>query len=69
LIFVGDNNNFQGYFQVENGMNSIPLTELGDSVSFIDLGVLKSTQKIVTSTNNPIENEISLSDDEKSSYK
>lgn len=60
LISVGAGDSYLGYVSLQNGVDSIPLTKLGQNVSTIDLQTLSSSSSIVTPSYNPLGSELPL---------
>jgi len=60
LIFAGASNNFLGYLTLGSGIESLPLTNVADGVTTIDLQTLSTSGTINTPGHNPIGTEISL---------
>ncbi|MEK6742699.1 MAG: hypothetical protein AABZ15_03770 [Nitrospirota bacterium] len=60
LISVGANNSYLGYLTLQNGVDSIPLTKLGQNVNTIDLQTLSSSSSMVTPSYNPLGSELPL---------
>lgn len=61
LIFVGASNNFLGYLSLSNGIESLPLTNVADNVTTIDLGTLSTSGLVVEPGRNLLGAELSLS--------
>lgn len=55
LVFAGVTNNYLGYYELPNGLGSIPLVSVKSGVSTIDLGSLSIASQVVTSSNNPLD--------------
>lgn len=64
LIFVGSSNNYLGYLSLRNGMDSLPLTQVAEDVTTIDLGTLTTSGQVVEPGHNPLGVELSLSAEE-----
>ncbi|MCX6111958.1 MAG: hypothetical protein NTY22_01555 [Proteobacteria bacterium] len=60
LIFAGASNNFLGYLTLGNGIESLPLTNVADGVTTIDLQTISTSGLINSPGHNPIGTEISL---------
>jgi hypothetical protein len=60
MIFVGAGNDFLGYLTLGDGVDTLPLNSIADSVGEIDLGILSSLGLIVEPAHNPLGNEIPL---------
>ena len=61
MIFVGAADNYLGYLTLKNGIDTIPLTFAPRALKSINLDVLSSSGKVVTSSHNPVGAEIPLS--------
>jgi hypothetical protein len=55
LVFAGATNNFLGYYELPNGLASIPLVNVKSDVTTIDLGALTIAGQVATSANNPLD--------------
>lgn len=69
LIFIDASDNYLGYLTLSNGIDSLPLAKLADTVTMtelatIDLQILSSSGVIVTPEHNPIGSELPLSSEE-----
>ncbi|MBI5779556.1 MAG: hypothetical protein HZA49_08895 [Planctomycetes bacterium] len=69
LIFIDASDNYLGYLTLSNGIDSLPLAKLADTVTMtelatIDLNILSSTGVIVEPSHNPIGSELPLSSEE-----
>jgi hypothetical protein len=60
MIFIGATNNFLGYLNLNNGIESIPLNMASSGVNTIDLQTLSSSGGIVDPGHNPIGSEIPM---------
>lgn len=65
IIFIGNNNQYLGYLTLKDGIDSLPLTNVKEGISVIDLKTLVSNNNVVEPTHNPLGNELPISEDEK----
>ena len=65
VIFVGSTNNYLGYLSLQDGIDAVPLTKIKSGTTIIDLETLTISGNIVTSSHNPLGNEIVVSSEDK----
>ena len=64
MIFVGSTDNLLGYLSLGDGIESIPLVNMEEGVSTIDLGELTFTGGVFEPSNNPLDDVFALTEDE-----
>jgi hypothetical protein len=64
MIFVGSNNEYLGYLYLKRNIASLPMGRVKSGVATIDLGALSSSGLVVEPANNPLGNEIPMTDEE-----
>jgi len=65
MIFVDTSNKFMGYLYLKNNVASLPMSRVKAAIATIDLGELFSSGLVVEPENNPLGNEIPLTEDER----
>ncbi len=55
VIFAGATNNYLGYYALPNGMASVPLVNVKNGITSIDLGNLSIAGQVATSANDPLD--------------
>jgi hypothetical protein len=68
MIFAGSTDNFLGYLSLGNGISSLPLTDVKEGVTSIDLQTLSASGTIVTPGHNPLGVELPLSSADQAAF-
>ena len=68
MIFAGSTNNFLGYLSLGNGISSLPMMDVKEGVTSIDLQTLSTGGGIVTPSHNPLDAELPLSSAEQAAF-
>ena len=68
MIFAGAANDFLGYLTLGNGINSLPMMEVTDGTTSIDLQALSAAGQVVTPGHNPLGAELPLSAAEQAAF-
>ncbi|MGD0248067.1 MAG: hypothetical protein ABSB75_03350, partial [Candidatus Limnocylindrales bacterium] len=68
MIFAGSTDNFLGYLSLGNGISSLPLTDVKEGVTSIDLQTLSASGSIVTPGHNPLGAELPLSSADQAAF-
>jgi len=68
LIFTNDNKEFLGFLVLHNGLESIPLNFVNDSVVTIDFGILKDSLNIVKPITNLYFENFNMDEETKEAY-
>jgi len=68
LIFTNEKKEFLGYLSLHNGIKSIPLNYVNDSVSTIDFGTLKDSLNVVTPLTNYYYEKFDMDEEIKEAY-
>lgn len=64
LIFVGATNNFLGYLTLGSGIDVLPLMDVPDGITTINLETLSSNGAIITASHDPLSAELQLTAEE-----
>jgi hypothetical protein len=68
MIFVGSTNNYLGYLSLGNGISSLPMTDVKEGVTSIDLQTLSASGDMVTPGHNPLGAELPLSSADQAAF-
>lgn len=68
MIFSGSASNFLGYLSLGDGISSLPMTEVKEGVTSIDLQTLSASGSVVTPGHNPLGAELPLSSAEQAAF-
>jgi hypothetical protein len=69
LIFTNESKSFLGYLTLGQGIESLPLNYLNDTVSTVDLGLLTSNNTAVQPQINPLSGKMNMSNEEIKGYR